>query len=266
MRIILCIATSLLLTVGMYDVKGQAAVPVSPSQGQVAELKRENIRLKEDLAQLREDVDRLKQIHSEDNARAKEQQKEISDDVKDIKPFAEYWKLFLLSIVGVGSLWGLWIYFKTIPAIAKKEFEARMSSIFQDKADDLYALMSGYDLDQAIKKKYKIVLLSHMDDGYHRTLLTENGFEVEYHPRIASLSEANTFASIQPENVVIINNEDGHWDPEQVQTFINGVPNHCFYIGKHHVPIQGEALHRFAAVNFRAQFIGNLMNVLRYRS
>jgi hypothetical protein len=265
MKVSLIITTAVLLTAGTYNAKGQAAAPVSASQQQVAELKHENTRLKEDLAAVKEDVIRLKQIHTEDNARAKEQQKEISDDVKDIKPFAEYWKLFLLSIVGVSSLWGLWTYFKTIPAIARKEFETRISSIFQERADDLYALMNGYDLDQGIKKKYKIVLLSHADDGYHHNLLKNHGFDVAYHPRIASLSEANAVASIHPENVVIINNEDEYWDLEQVQTFISDIPNHCFYIGKKHVPIEGEALHRFAAVNFRAQFIGNLMNVLRYR-
>jgi hypothetical protein len=266
MKISLTISIAVLITAGAYNVKGQAAAPISASQQQVAELKSDNTRLKEDLAVLKEEVARLKQIHTEDNARAKEQQKEISDDVKDIKPFAEYWKLFLLSIVGVSSLWGLWTYFKTIPAIARQEFETRISSIFQEKADDLYALMSGYDLDQAIKKKFKIVLLSHTDDGYHRTLLKDHGFDVGYHPRIASLSEAHAVASIKPENILIINNEDEYWDLEQVQKFISEVPNHCFYIGKKHVPIEGEALHRFAAVNFRAQFIGNLMNVLRYRS
>jgi len=80
-----------------------------------------------------------------------------------------------------------------------------------------------------------------------------------------TLSEARSITSIEPEYIVIINDEDAHWTLDEVHQFISDIPNQCFYIGKKQVPIEGDVLHRFAAVSFRAQFIGNLMNVLRYR-
>jgi len=184
MRIVVLITVALLFIVVRYDANAQTA---NPERDQIAALKRESSQLKEDLAELKEDVVRLKQIHTEDNARAKERQTELADDYKDIKPFAENWKFFLASIIGVGGIWALWTYFKTIPALVKKEYEARISGLFNEKAEDFHALLGTYDIDKTVKKKYKIVLLSHKDDGFHLKLLQDNGFDVSYHPRIASL-------------------------------------------------------------------------------
>ena len=72
-------------------------------------------------------------------------------------------------------------------------------------------------------------------------------------------------AQFTEDDILIINNEEGYWTTNEVQHFVHSHPNVCFYIGRGFIETEGDAVNRFAASNFRPQFIGNLMNVLKYR-
>jgi hypothetical protein len=266
MKIIIALITLVHLFSITVIAQGQSAVPTE--QTQLAKIERENLYLKDDIAKLKEDISRIKQAQAEDNARLKDHQKELADRVKEIEPFAKYWILFLGAILGLSTFWGLWAYFKTIPSFVKKEYESRIGAMFQDRRNDLLEVLKDYDTDQEIKKKFRIILLTHREgtDDYHYEQLTKHGFRVYPYTRVEALASALAADDITSNDVIVINNEGKHWLPADVRQLVHDNPHCCFYIGRDPIELEGNAINRFAAANFRAQFIGNLMNILRYRN
>jgi hypothetical protein len=262
--------TTILLLATVLNVRGQSNASVSTQQAQISELARENAHLKEDLVRLGDDMARLKQVQTEDNLRSKERQNELADDFKEIEPFAKYWALFLGAILGVGTIWGSWTYFKSIPGLVKKEYETRIATLFTDQREKLIDILKEYDIEQQVKKNHGIILLTHKQgrDVYHHNTLEKWGFSVQSYTDVEKLDLAFSNSTVKPKHtdIIVINNEDGHWTPDEVRQFVLDNSNHFLYIGRNLIPLQGEALNRFAAASFRAQFIGNLMNILRYRN
>jgi NADH/NAD ratio-sensing transcriptional regulator Rex len=256
MRIILAITVTLLSLSFAKASESQKPVVNSTSQvlssdikGQIADLERENRNLKDDLA-------RLDKKH-----------KELADDIEDYKPFLEHWKLIIGGLLGLGSLVAGVTYFYKIPAAAKEVFDSKIQKIFTDRREDFLAMLKGYDLDQEIKKRHKVILLTHPNgnDSYHHDLLIKHGFSVEPYTRVGTLAQTFATITVTADDIVIINNEDAHWQMSEVHQFIHSTANCCFYIGRGAIDLQGDAINRFAAASFRAQFIGNLMNILKYR-
>lgn len=236
------------LFVGSLLISGTAiSQQTQPSTSVVAErlnsLEREN-------QQLRKDITKLEDAN-----------KELTDSLKEYEPF-KFWA-WILAILGISSVGGLaLLYFKVIPNKVNSQVDTIITKLLTDRREDFLGLLKEYDFEKTVKQRYKIVLLSHRNgnDDYHHRMLTKNGFQVEAYTNLDQLQGVDFTA----DDIIIINNDGDHWAPDQVQVFINAHPNYCFYFGNGRISVQGERLNRFTAANFRTQFIGNLMNVLKY--
>lgn len=219
-------------------------------QERLNSLERENQRLRKDVADLEREAEKLK---------AKDD--ELEDGIDKYEPF-KYWS-YVLTILGISSVGGLLgLYFKVIPGKVNHQVDTVITKLLTDRREDFLGLLKEYDFEKSVKQKHQIVLLSHRkgSDDYHVRMLEKNGFNVKPFTKLEQLQAAE----FSPEDIVIINNDGGHWGKEDIQLFINGLPNYCFYFGGGQITINGDRLDRFTAANFRTQFIGNLMNVLKY--
>jgi hypothetical protein len=213
-------------------------------------LERENQRLREDITELKSENEELK---SND--------KELEAAVKEYEPLKN--GIWILGIFGIGSAAGLlFLYFKFIPGKINSQVDIIIKKILTDRRDDFLGLLKQYDFEKEVKQRYRIVLLSHRSgsDDYHYKMLEKNGFNVTAFTNLSQLQEAD----FTPEDILVINNDGNHWPDTQVQAFINDHPNYCFYFGKGFISPEGDSRNRFAAASFRTQFIGNLMNALKY--
>ena len=241
----------------------------SSSNVQIEEITRANRFLKEDLARTQSQLDKLQKENNE-----------LSDKFDRYEPLLENWKSIFglfgftsLTLLGVAA----WLKFRKLPAIVKeivdqvptiaqREYETKIAQLFTDRRADLIALLKDYDVEQEIKKNNRVVLLTHKNgaDNFHHELLTRHGFNVKAYTNVEVLAVVADELTL--DDIIVINNEGGHWVPEEVSRFVHNNPFNCFYIGRGVMDLNGEALNRFAAANFRAQFIGNLMNILRYKN
>lgn len=249
-RLTLCsVAALILLIVGV-----SLAQTTQPNTAVIVErlnsLERENQRFREDFKDLKKENEKLK-----------EKDGDLEKSLKEYEPF-KYWSywLGLLGFVSVGGVILLW--WKIIPKKVDTQVDAIITKLLTDRRDDLMSLLKEYDFEKSVKQRHQIVLLSHRNgsDDYHVRMLEKNGFKVKPFTKLEQLRGAE-FAD---EDILVINNDGDHWTVEEVQGFINGLTNYCFYFGNGRVIINGDRLDRFTAANFRTQFIGNLMNVLKY--
>ncbi len=213
-------------------------------------LERENQRLSKDVADLERENEKLKAKDTE-----------LETELENYEPF-KYWA-YMLTLMGVGSIGGLvWLYFKVIPKKVSSQVDAIITKILTDRREDFLGLLKEYDFEKSVKQRHQIVLLSHRNgsDDYHVRMLERNGFKVKPYTKLEQLLGAE----FTEEDILVINNDGDHWTVEEVQSFINGLTNYCFYFGNGRITLNGERLDRFTAANFRTQFIGNLMNVLKY--
>lgn len=213
-------------------------------------VERENQRLKEDLTD-------LKNKHTDLN----DKNKELEAELKEYEPF-KFWA-WILGGLGFGNIIGLaLLYYKVIPGKVNNQVDAIITKILTDRRQDFLSLLKEYDFENSVKQRHQIVLLSHRNgnDDYHHRMLTKNGFQVKAYTRLEQLQQA----VFNPDDILVINNDGNHWPADHIQDFINAHPNYCFYFGKGIINPESARLDRFAAANFRTQFIGNLMNVLKY--
>lgn len=213
-------------------------------------LERENQRIRKDVSDLEaEDKD------------LESKNKELEENLKDYEPF-KFWG-WILTGLGIGNIIGIaWLYLKVIPSKVNKQVDAIIAKHLTDRHEAFIGLLKEYDFEKAVKQRHQIVLLSHRNgsDDYHHRMLSKNGFQVKALTRLEQLQEADFTA----DDILVINNDGDHWPVDQVQAFINPLPNYCFYFGNGRVVVDDDRLSRFTAANFRTQFIGNLMNVLKY--
>lgn len=213
-------------------------------------LEKDNQRLREGITDLKRENDKLNSEY-----------KELKASLKEYEPF-KFWT-WILGALGIGSILGLaWMCLKFIPTRINKQVDEIINKIFTDRRDDFLSLLKEYDFEKLVKQRHRIVLLSHRNgsDDYQYRMLNKNGFKVYALTKLEQLQDAQ-FTS---EDIIVINNDGNHWAVEQVQDFINTLPNYFFYFGKGIINTTGDRQERFAAANFRTQFIGNLMNVLKY--
>ncbi|WP_370731230.1 hypothetical protein [Fibrella arboris] len=206
-------------------------------------------------------IERENQQLREDITRLEDANKELTDSLKEYEPF-KFWA-WILAILGISSVGGLaLLYFKVIPNKVNSQVDVIIAKLLTDRREDFLGLLKEYDFEKTVKQRHRIVLLSHRkgNDDYHHRMLTKNGFQVEAYTNLDQLQGIEFTA----DDIIIINNDGDHWAPDQVQVFINAHPNYCFYFGNGRISVEGERLNRFTAANFRTQFIGNLMNVLKY--
>ena len=186
---------------------------------------------------------------------------EFREDLDKVKPF-ENWA-WVLMCFGVGSVavWA-WLILKYVPRKVKEQTDEKIAKLLTDRRDDFLGLLKDHDLEKVMKLKHKIVLLSHpsCQDSYHYEMLQKNGFQVN---ALTNVNQLDT-AQFSESDVVVINNDGGYWEISEVETFIKGCTNYCFYFGNGRIDLENERLNRFAAANFRTQFIGNLVNILKY--
>jgi hypothetical protein len=213
-------------------------------------IEQENQRLKDDISDLEEEQDDLK-----------EKNKDLEATLKEYEPLKN--GIWVLTVLGIGSLAGLaWLGFKHIPSKVNSQVDAIITKILTDRREDFLGLLKEYDFEKSVKQRHQIILLSHRSgsDDYHHRMLTKNGFQVTALTNLDQLHQA----VFNPDDILVINNDGGHWPTDQIQDFIDAHPNYCFYFGKGMINPANTRLDRFAAANFRTQFIGNLMNVLKY--
>ena len=227
---------------------------VQPNTGAIVErlnsLERENQRLLTD-------VNALKLA----NERLKMKSDSFDESLKEYEPF-KFWS-YILGILGFSSIAGILIlWFKVIPNKVKSQVDAIITKLLTDRREDFLGLLKEYDFEKVIKQRHQIVLLSHRNgsDDYHVRMLEKNGFRVKPLTKLEQLQGAE----FTDEDILVINNDGDHWPVEEVQAFISGLANSCIYFGNGRIIIDGERLNRFTAANFRTQFIGNLMNYLKY--
>lgn len=228
----------------------QASETTTKISERLNSIERENQRLKEDISDLEEEQDDLKDINKDLEAR-----------LKEYEPF-KFWA-WILGGLGVTSIIGIaFLYFKVIPGKVNSQVDAIITKILTDRREDFLGLLKEYDFEKSVKQRHQIILLSHRNgsDDYHHRMLTKNGFQVTALTNLDQLQQA----AFNPDDILVINNDGGHWPPDQIHDFIDAHPNYCFYFGKGIITPASTRLDRFAAANFRTQFIGNLMNVLKY--
>jgi len=190
----------------------------------------------------------------------REENKEIRQDLDKIKPF-ENWSL-VLTVFGVGIASLALLILKFIRSKVREQVDEKITKLFTDRRDDFLSLLKDYDLEKVMKSRHQIVLMSHpsCQDSYHYQMLLNNGFQVR---ALTNVIQLNT-SQFSENEILIINNDGGNWELSEVENFINGCSNYCFYFGNGKININSQRLNRFAAANFRTQFIGNLINILKY--
>lgn len=200
----------------------------------------------------------------EELEKTKKEQAELKTTVEEYESFYKNWKWIagFFGIVGFGAL--MWMLYKYIPKKVNTEVDKVIDSLVKDRRDQFMAVLKEFDWEQQLKKKHKLIMITHRNgsDTYHFDLLTKHGFSVTPLTNIEKLDNA----TLTQEDVVIINNEGDHWQPEDIEVFINRIPNYCFYIGKGIIKTNGSSANRFAAANIRTQFIVNLVNTLKYQN
>lgn len=225
-------------------------------EDRITSLERKNRNQTEDLA-------RLQRISSEDINRLQKDYKELNGTVEEYEPFVKGWK-WLLPVLGFSSLAGaVWMYFVKIPKKVIEQVDKEIVDLLTTRSEQLGALLSQYDTELLVKKTHNINLLVHQDeaDDFHFKELKKQGFKVTSVKKINQLSDAQ----LAEDEIIIINNESGHWPKSDIEDLIHKHSNHFFYIGHENIDIKGPANNRFAAARVRTQFIGNLMNVLKYK-
>lgn len=191
------------------------------------------------------------------------------------EPFMQNWNWILggfgTSVLVVIGGFLFWFYGKALPKLkndifitARADIDASITKVIADQRANFMAILKEYDKEQQAKEKYNIVMLTHKEgsDNYHFEKLTNHGFKITPLSTISQLNDA-TFNN---DDVLIINNEGEHWELKEIEDFINTRPNLCYYIGRGVIKTNADAINRFAAVNIRTQFIGNLMNMLKYHN
>lgn len=216
-----------------------------------------------------ETLERQNQFRIEDLARANEKIKKIETDnqkleaeLNEYKPILDNIKL-ILSIFGLSVLGGLiYVYWMYVPKKVAELVDAKISSILTDRRDDFIRLLKEYDIEQQVKKNFKIKVLTHPNaqDSYIVNLLSKNEFSVEAFSKVLSLNSV----PLSPDDVIVINNEDGLWKNEEIAVFFQDINNYSFYFGKGIISLDSGSQNKFAAANIRTQIVSNLLNLLKY--
>ena len=244
MKYAFCIGIWLFVLLPSIAQQTSSSAPIQNTQQQVADLERSNRILREDLNRLQKDHDDLK------------------ENFDEYEPLLKNWQ-WLFGGLGIAGLLGWFLALRPyVKSKVEKEVDETIKSLLSNRRKDFLSVLDDYDHDRRIKEKHTLILLTPQkcSDTYHFDLLTKHGLTVKPITGLQQLNEAQ-FA---PGDVLIINDEVEHWKKDEVEAFIHAHPNMCFYIGKERIITTGEVSSRFAAANFRVQFLGNLMNMLRY--
>ncbi len=229
-----------------------------------------NAVLVERLSNLQKQSDELKaeiiKLNSQNNE-LRNELKDINEDLEDFKPFSNWAKILGGLIGGSFLLWAV-TNFKTIPKTVDQKvtekIEEQVKRQITENSDVFLDVLDKHNDELKVKKNNKIVLISHQSyrDTYHKKMLSDNGFNAYLINGIDRLDEA--IQHISGTDVLVINNESGNWRPSEIEQFISSVPNFCLFIGTDRITTNGDQKNRFAAVNIRPQFVGNLMSALKY--
>ncbi len=187
----------------------------------------------------------------------------------EYKPFIENWKT-ILGLLGIASMLGiaayLYLFFKFIPNYVTTKVREKTDEIIKkeltDRHNDFIAMLKDYDFEKNAKQKYRIKLLTHKkgSDAYIHKLLTQNGFNVSSETNLEQLDDAN----IEVGDVVFVNSDGGVWKKEDIQKYFQKLDNYTFYFGGERIELSEKHQELFAAANIKTQFIGNLLNLLKY--
>jgi len=210
-----------------------------------------------------EDLARLQRISGEDINRLQKDYKELNGTVEEYEPFVKGWK-WIFPLLGLSSLLGAaWVYFIKVPKKIIEEVDKKIVDLLTTRSEQLAAILSQYDTELLVKRTHNINLLVHQEevDDFHFQELKKQGFKITSVKKINQLSDAQ----LAEDEIIVINNESGHWPKSDIEDLIHQHSNHFFYIGQENLAIKGTANNRFAAARVRTQFIGNLINVLKYK-
>lgn len=216
-----------------------------------------------------ETLERQNQFRIEDLARTNEKIKNLEStnqkleaEINEYKPILDHLN-WILSIFSVSVLGGLiYMYWKYVPKKVAELVDSKISSILTDRRDDFIGLLKEYDIEQQVKKSFKIKVLTHPNaqDSYIVNLLRKNEFSVEAFSKVLSLNSV----TLSPDDVIVINNEDGLWKNEEIAVFFKEINNYSFYFGKGIISLDSGRQNKFAAANIRTQIVSNLINLLKY--
>lgn len=220
-------------------------------QERIEQVERKNNYLQEDYSRLN-----LKYIELEKKS------KDLEIDMKDNEPILENLK-WVLGCFGAGTLFAfLWSIFFFLPKKINAKVDAEISRILTDRKSDFIEMLKDYDHEKGAKQKYRIKLLTHKNgsESYIHDLLIKNGFEVSSETKLESLHDAK----VEKGDVVFINSDGGVWTKDEIQAYFHQLDNYSFYFGSERIDLTGKHKTRFAAANIQTQFIGNLLNLLKY--
>ncbi len=217
----------------------------------VEKLEKRNLNLDEDLKKLSVKV---QESDTKNN--------ELENSFKDYEPLLKNIN-WILSGFGVGTLLALLFAFLVyFPKKVNQRIDDEITRILTDRKSDFVELLKDFDFEQKAKQKFRIKLLTHSNgnDSFIYNLLIKNGFNVSSDTKLEKLESNN----IEENDIIFINNEGGEWQVELIQEFIKKTKNYFFYFGKGVIQLPDKEQSRFAAANIRTQFIGNLLNLIKY--
>lgn len=198
----------------------------------------------------------------------KEENAELKSTIKESESFYKNWQWVCGGLCGGGLLGFAFLIVVFIPKKVKNSIQEKITTLFQDRKNEFESIVNEFSEEQKIKNKYKLIVLTHIKTSsrYHLDLLMRHGFKVQSYPALENLQEAIfTKDDVLIINNEVINNEEAPWNSSTVEEFINAHPNLCFYIGRGVIQTSGDRANGFAASNIRTQFLGNLMNMLKYQ-
>lgn len=226
--------------------------------GEKKELLEKIERLEKRNSYLEEDVKRM----SDKVQDSVSQNKELEGTIKEYEPILKNlnWILGGFGLSGLLAFLISFIYY--LPKKLKQEIDKEITKILTDRKSDFVAMVKEYDSDQKAKQKYTIKLLTKSigNDRDIYNLLIKNEFKVSSETNLQNLSDAN----FDNNDVVFINNQGGEWQQSEVEAFLQSIDNFSFYFGKGMINLTGEQQSKFAAANIKTQFVGNLLNLLKY--
>lgn len=222
-------------------------------------------KLQERIEQLERKNNNLQEDYSRLNLRFKEldeSQEDFKSNMKDYEPTLKNLNV-VLSCFGSATLLALFLsWFVFIPKKIASKVDSEISRILTDRKSDFIEMLKDYDHEKGAKQKYRIKLLTHKSgsESYIYDLLVNNGFEVSSETKLESLRDAK----VEKGDVVFINSDGGVWTKEEIQEYFHQLDNYSFYFGSERIDLTGKHKTRFAAANIQTQFIGNLLNLLKY--
>lgn len=258
MKYTLVLIIWLLSFLSAFSQQQPASGPPQATPQQIDDLVRANKLLQEDFGRMQTAYKDLKNDHDE-----------LQEKVKGYEPLLNNWGWMLGGFGGSCALAFLLLWFVKIPKLIRetsakieKRIDSEIDSVFTDRRDQFMALIKEYSHDEMAKKKHKLVMLTHptCTDEFHLTVLKRHGFNVTAYTNVEQLSDA----TIEQQDIVIINNEGGQWRSDEIETFIAACGNICVYVGRGQINTPGEIANRFAAANVRGNFVANVLNTLKY--